>query len=206
MEKFQTEIKRIQKNANTPILSELRSILLKSLFEGLKSVEPETLIKNSVQISKDNRSEIILSIKDITRSSIVNYKIDLSRINKIIMIGGGKATGAMVKESINAATKLEEENIHCEVIDPRTLVPLDKKTILNSVEKTGKLLIVDEGCKTCSVSAEIAAIVAEEGFKYLKKNIIRLNTPDVPIPYSQKLEKEIIPNTKSIQDNVKKLI
>ncbi len=116
------------------------------------------------------------------------------------------ATGNMVHESIKAATKLKEENIQCEVIDPRTLVPLDKKTILNSVEKTGKLLIVDEGCKTCSVSAEIAAMVAEEGFQYLKKNIIRLNTPDVPIPYSQKLEKAIIPNAKSIQDKVKKLI
>ena len=115
------------------------------------------------------------------------------------------ATGNMVHESIKATTKLKEENIQCEVIDPRTLVPLDKKTILDSVEKTGKLLIVDEGCKNCSVSAEIAAMVAEEGFQYLKKNIIRLNTPDVPIPYAQKLEKEIIPNAKSIQDNVKKL-
>lgn len=115
------------------------------------------------------------------------------------------ATGAMVSESINAARKLEAENIHCEVIDPRTLVPLDKDSILNSVEKTGRLLIVDEGCKTCSVSAEIAAFVAEEGFQYLKKRIIRLNTPDVPIPYSPNLEKVIIPNAKLIQENVKKL-
>ncbi len=116
------------------------------------------------------------------------------------------ATGAMVKESINAAMKLEKENIHCEVIDPRTLVPLDKRTILNSVEKTGRLLVVDEGCKTCSVSAEIAAMVAEEGFQYLKKGIIRLNTPDVPIPYAPNLEKSIIPNAKLIQQNVKKLV
>jgi pyruvate dehydrogenase E1 component beta subunit len=116
------------------------------------------------------------------------------------------ATGAMVTESINAAQKLETENIHCEVIDPRTLVPLDKKTILNSVEKTGRLLIVDEGCKTCSVSSEIAALVAEEGFQFLKKNIIRLNTPDVPIPYADKLEKALIPNAKSIQENVKRLM
>jgi pyruvate dehydrogenase E1 component beta subunit len=116
------------------------------------------------------------------------------------------ATGAMVQESIKAATKLKEDNIQCEVIDPRTLVPMDKKSILNSVEKTGKLIIVDEGCKTCSVSAEIAAFVAEEGFQYLKKNIIRINTPDVPIPYSPNLEKEIIPNAKLIQNYVKKLI
>ena len=102
--------------------------------------------------------------------------------------------------------KLEEENIHCEVIDPRTLVPMDKNTILNSVEKTGKLIIVDEGCKTCSMSAEVAAFVAEEGFQYLKKNIIRINTPDVPIPYSPKLEKQIVPNAKLIQIKVKKLI
>jgi len=112
----------------------------------------------------------------------------------------------MVHESIKAAAKLKEENIYCEVIDPRTLVPLDKKAILNSVEKTGKLLIVDEGCKTCSVSAEIAAIVAEEGFQYLKKNIIRLNTPDTPIPYAKNLERAVIPNAKSIQANVKKLV
>lgn len=116
------------------------------------------------------------------------------------------ATGAMVQESLKAARTLEGENIHCEVIDPRTLVPLDKKTILNSVEKTGKLVIVDEGCKTCSVSAEIAAFVAEEGFEYLKKNIVRVNTPDVPIPYSPKLESKVIPNAKLIQENVKKLI
>jgi len=116
------------------------------------------------------------------------------------------ATGMMVHESIKAAAKLKEENIYCEVIDPRTLVPLDKKAILNSVEKTGKLLIVDEGCKTCSVSAEIAAIVAEEGFQYLKKNIIRLNTPDTPIPYAKNLERAVIPNAKSIQANVKKLV
>ena len=116
------------------------------------------------------------------------------------------ATGAMVQESIKAATKLKEDNIQCEVIDPRTLVPMDKKSILNSVEKTGKLIIVDEGCKTCSVSAEIAAFVAEEGFQYLKKKIIRINTPDVPIPYSPNLEKEIIPNAKLIQNYVKQLI
>jgi len=116
------------------------------------------------------------------------------------------ATGAMVQESIIAANKLKEENIQCEVIDPRTLVPMDKKTILNSVEKTGKLIIVDEGCKTCSVSAEIAAFVAEEGFQYLKKPILRINTPDIPIPYSPNLEKAIIPNAKLIQENVMKLI
>jgi pyruvate/2-oxoglutarate/acetoin dehydrogenase E1 component len=116
------------------------------------------------------------------------------------------ATGAMVQESIIAATKLKEDNIQCEVIDPRTLVPMDKKSILNSVEKTGKLIIVDEGCKTCSVSAEIAAFVAEEGFQYLKKPILRINTPDIPIPYAPNLEKAIIPNAKLIQENVKKLI
>jgi pyruvate dehydrogenase E1 component beta subunit len=116
------------------------------------------------------------------------------------------ATGAMIQESLNAANKLKEENINCEVIDPRTLVPMDKNTILKSVEKTGKLVIVDEGCKTCSVSSEIAAFVVEEGFQYLKKKVVRINTPDVPIPYSPNLEKQIIPNAKLIQQNVKNLI
>jgi pyruvate dehydrogenase E1 component beta subunit len=137
-----------------------------------------------------------------------NYKIPFGKARKftegddVTII----ATGAMVSESVNATRKLAEENISCEVIDPRTLVPLDKDSILNSVEKTGRLLIVDEGCKTCSVSAEIAAIVAEEGFQFLKKSIIRLNTPDVPIPYADKLEKALIPNAKSIQQMVKKLV
>ncbi|MFX0034366.1 MAG: alpha-ketoacid dehydrogenase subunit beta [Candidatus Hermodarchaeota archaeon] len=116
------------------------------------------------------------------------------------------ATGAMVQECIITANKLKEDNIHCEVIDPRTLVPMDKETILNSVEKTGKLIIVDEGCKTCSVSAEIAAFVAEEGFHYLKKPILRINTPDIPIPYAPNLENAIVPNAKLIQENIKKII
>jgi pyruvate dehydrogenase E1 component beta subunit len=115
------------------------------------------------------------------------------------------ATGAMVQESLKATTKLKGEGVNCEVIDPRTLVPMDKETILNSVEKTGKLVIVDEGCKTCSVSSEIAAFVAEEGFQYLKKKIVRINTPNVPIPYSPNLEKQIIPNAKLIQSEVKNL-
>ncbi|MFX1274227.1 MAG: alpha-ketoacid dehydrogenase subunit beta [Promethearchaeota archaeon] len=113
------------------------------------------------------------------------------------------ATGAMVHESIMAAKNLKKENINCEVIDPRTLVPLDKNTILNSVKKTGLLVIVDEGCKTCSVSAEIAALVAEEGFDYLKQKIVRINTPDVPIPYAPILEKQIIPSASLIEDIVK---
>ena len=65
---------------------------------------------------------------------------------------------------------------------------------------------MDEGCKTCSVSAEIAAFVAEEGFHYLKKPILRINTPDIPIPYAPNLENAIVPNAKLIQENIKKLI
>ena len=114
------------------------------------------------------------------------------------------ATGAMVHESIIAAQNLKKENIHCEVIDPRTLVPLDKKAILDSVKKTGTLVIVDEGCKTCSVSAEIAALVAEEGFDYLNQKIVRINTPDVPIPYAPVLEKKIIPSAPLIEKTIKK--
>ena len=116
------------------------------------------------------------------------------------------ATLYMVHKVLNAAKKLEEEEISAEVVDPRTLVPLDKETIINSVKKTGRVVIVTEDCKTAGVSAEIAAIIAEETLDYLDAPIKRVANPDVPIPFSPPLESYVIPDEKRIIEAVKEVV
>jgi pyruvate dehydrogenase E1 component beta subunit len=105
----------------------------------------------------------------------------------------GISTG--VHASLQAANKLNEEGISAEVIDPRTLVPLDSDTILNSVARTGRLVIVDPAHTTCSAAAEISAIVAEKAFDCLKAPIIRVTTPDTQIPFSPAIEKQLYPDS-----------
>ncbi len=98
------------------------------------------------------------------------------------------AIGGMVPRALQAADSLAEEGISAEVLDPRTLVPLDKQAILDSVAKTGRLVVVDMAHKTCSAASEIAAIVAMEGFWSLQAPIQRLGTANVHIPFSTALE------------------
>jgi len=116
------------------------------------------------------------------------------------------ATLYMVHKALTAAEQLSKEGISTEVIDPRTLVPLDKQTIVKSVKKTGRLVVVSEDCKTAGVSAEITAIVAEEALDYLDAPIRRIAEPDTPIPFSPALEKFVIPNEKSIAKAVKEIV
>jgi pyruvate/2-oxoglutarate/acetoin dehydrogenase E1 component len=116
------------------------------------------------------------------------------------------ATLYMVHKALGAAGRLEKEGISVEVVDPRTLTPLDKKAIINSVKKTGRIVIVSEDCKTAGVSAEIAAIVAEEAIDYLDAPIKRVTAPDTPIPFSPPLEQFVIPNEKSIVKAVKEVV
>jgi len=106
-----------------------------------------------------------------------------------------------VKTSLSAAKKLEEDGINVEVVDPRTLAPLDKQTILDSVKKTGRLVIVETDFKTAGVGAEIAAIVAEEAMEYLDAPIKRVATADIPISFTN--EKYILPNEEAIIKAVK---
>ena len=94
------------------------------------------------------------------------------------------AIGAMVRHALRAAEMLTSEGISVEVIDPRTLFPLDEETILRSVRKTGRLVVVDEARTTCSAASEIAAIAAEKAFHSLKAPVRRVTVPDVAIPYS----------------------
>ena len=105
------------------------------------------------------------------------------------------ATAYMVSRALNAAEKLQKEKgISLEVIDPRTIVPFDKKTVLDSVKKTGRLVVFTEECETGSFAGQVAAIVADEGFDYLDAPIKRVNAPDTPVPYGMYLEDVWIPD------------
>ena len=116
------------------------------------------------------------------------------------------ATLYMVHKTLNSAKMLEKEGISVEVIDPRTLTPFDKQAIIKSIKKTGRLVIVSEDCKTAGVSAEIAAVVAEEAIDYLDAPIKRVAEPDTPIPFSPPLEQYVIPDEKAIVKAVKEVI
>lgn len=113
-------------------------------------------------------------------------KADVKREGKNITI---VATHAMIPEALAAAEEVAAKGIEVEVVDPRTLTPLDTDTILKSVKKTGRLLVADEDNKICGVAAEISAVVAEEAIYYLKAPIIRNCSPDTPVPFSPPLEK-----------------
>ena len=113
----------------------------------------------------------------------------------------------MVQKAILAAAELENVGIHAEIIDLRTIVPLDKNAVLDSVRKTGRLLIVDEDYLSFGLSGEISAIVAENLDSIsLKAPVKRLAVPDVPIPYSRPLEQFVIPQVESIVDAAERLV
>ena len=116
------------------------------------------------------------------------------------------AISYMVVEALLAAKELQEQDIDVEVIDPRTLKPLDEEIILNSVKKTGRLMIADTGWKTGGVNAEIAALVAEKGFKYLKAPIRRVACPDVPTPSSYVLEGAFYRGSRDIINSVREMM
>jgi len=116
------------------------------------------------------------------------------------------ATMMMVHKSIRAAEELSRKGIDVEIVDPRTLVPLDKRTIVDSVKKTGRAVIVSEDCRTGGVAAEIASMIVEEAFDYLDAPIRRVSGMDVPIPYSPVLEGAAIPQEENIIDAVRGVI
>ena len=112
------------------------------------------------------------------------------------------ATGLMVGEAVKAADDLRPR-VSVEVVDPRTIVPLDEEAILRSLEKTGRLVVVDEDYERCGFSAEVAAIAAEKGFRHLEAPVSRVATPNVPIPYSPVLEKHVLPDKEKIIRGIK---
>jgi pyruvate/2-oxoglutarate/acetoin dehydrogenase E1 component len=116
------------------------------------------------------------------------------------------AIGAMVPRSLSASEQLNGDGISMEIIDPRTVSPLDTDTILRSVKKTGLLLIVDEAFSPCGLGAEIAAQIGERGFDELDAPIRRLNGAFAPTPYSPTLEKVMTPSVEDIANAVRELM
>jgi pyruvate dehydrogenase E1 component beta subunit len=107
-----------------------------------------------------------------------------------------------VRPTITVAEEMEADGVSVEVIDPRTIVPLDTKTILDSVEKTGRLVVVDPAHQSCSVASEISSIVAQEGFWSLQAPIQRVTSLDVHFTFSPALEHLVYPNEDKIADAI----
>lgn len=129
-------------------------------------------------------------------------KVDIKRKGEDVTI---VATARMVHTALGAAEKLAADGISAEVLDPRTLCPLDGEGILESVKKTHRLVIVHEEVKFAGSGAEIAAMAAEEAFDYLDAPIVRVGAPFCPVPFSQPLEQAFIPSESQIIDAVRKV-
>lgn len=114
--------------------------------------------------------------------------------------------GKIIKEAYKAAEKLAEEGIECEIIDLRTVRPMDKHTILESVKKTNRLVILEEAWPFGNVATEITYIVQNEAFDYLDAPIIKINTADTPAPFSPVLMEEWLPNSEEVIKAVKKVL
>ncbi|RYM05089.1 alpha-ketoacid dehydrogenase subunit beta [Sporolactobacillus sp. THM7-7] len=122
-------------------------------------------------------------------------KAEIKRIGKDLTIIG---IGKQVHTALKAADRLAEKGFEAEVIDPRTLSPLDEETMIHSVKKTGRLIIVDEAYPRCSAATDIAAIVGEKAFDYLDTPIKRVTAPHSPVPFSPSLEKLYLPSPEKI--------
>lgn len=116
------------------------------------------------------------------------------------------AIGKQVHTALTAADQLAKKGIEVEVIDPRSLSPLDSETILTSVEKTNRLIVIDEANPRCSMATDIAALVADEGFDFLDAPIKRITAPHTPVPFSPPLEDLYLPNPENVIQAVSKLL
>jgi 2-oxoisovalerate dehydrogenase E1 component beta subunit len=114
--------------------------------------------------------------------------------------------GAMVHTALDAAKQLETEGVQAEVLDLRTLAPLDRESILASVAKTSRALLLYEARRTGGIGGELAAIIAEEAFEYLDAPILRIASEDTPVPYSPPLEAAFLPNVEKVVAGAKRLI
>jgi len=175
---------------------------------GLKVVCPATaydakgLIKSAI---RDNDPVLYFEHKGLYR----RIKEDLPAEDYTVPIGKAKVVregtdlsiityGAMVWVALEAAAALEKEGASVEVVDLRTLVPLDRETICASVRKTSKVLLLHEDTKTGGMAGELAVTITEEVFEYLDGPIVRVTAPDTPIPYSTPLEDAFLPNAAKV--------
>jgi pyruvate/2-oxoglutarate/acetoin dehydrogenase E1 component len=115
---------------------------------------------------------------------------------------GGDVTlvgmGATVKTALQAAQQLAKEGIECEVVDLRSLQPLDEATVLSSLEKTGRLVVVDESTPRCGIASDIAALCVDKGFDFLNAPVKRVTAPHTPVPFAGVLERAFIPSAEKI--------
>lgn len=182
---------------------------------GLKIAIPSTpydakgLLKAAI---RDNNPVVVFEHIDLYRSSG-----DIPEEDYVVPLGQAQvrrpgqdvtviATGVLVGRALEAASTLAKDGVEVEVIDPRTLVPFDRATILASARKTGRAIIAEEGPKTGGEGAEIAAILAEEAFAELRAPIVRLASPDVPAPFSPILERSVMTSPAQIVEAVTRLL
>ena len=116
-----------------------------------------------------------------------------------------QALGRMVHIAIEAADKLAEDGIQCEIVDPRTTSPLDEESIIESVENTGKLVIVDEASPRCGMAADIASLVATQAFDSLKAPVVNVTPPHTPVPFCDELEDLYIPDAAKVEAAVRRV-
>jgi len=181
---------------------------------GIKVIMPATpadakgLLKSAI---RDSNPVMFIEHKSLynTKGHVPDgdYTIPIGKAN--IVREGTNVTlvsySRQVLNCLDAAESLSKEGIEAEVIDLRSLTPLDTETILNSVSKTNRVVIVEEDCKTAGVGAEIAAMISNEGFEFLKAPVKRVAALDTPLPCADSLENVIIPSVMEITRHVKKI-
>ena len=178
-----------------------------SFVPGIKVIMPATpyeakgLLKSAI---RDNNTVLFFEHKKLyamkgdvpeEEYTIPIGKADIKRPGSDVTI---VTYALMVHKSLAAAEQLTKQGIDCEVVDLRTVDPIDHETVLESVKKTGHLVVVQETWRECSVSSEVAAIVAEEALEYLDGPIARVTAKDVPVPFSPVLENYVLPNEADI--------
>lgn len=186
-----------------------------SYFAGLKVLVPSS--------PYDAKGLLIAAIRDNDPVIFCEHKLLYEMVEEVpdesylipfgeanILREGGDVTvvafSRMVHIASEAAAQLEKEGIECELIDPRTTSPLDTDTIMESVEETGRLVIVDESGPRCGMASDIAAFVAEEGFSLLKAPIMKVTPPHVPIPAAPNLEQLYIPDAAQVSAAVHRVM
>jgi len=188
---------------------------LVSHFPGLKVVVPSTaqelkgLLKTAI---RDDNPVIVFEHKmEYNKKYMIDDVVEPIPFGKANVLRNGTditivATSSLVMKAQEAAEVLEKEGISVEVIDLRTIIPLDREAIIESVKKTGKLIIADESHDFCGVASGLTADILDDVFYYLDAPIGRISTPNVPLPFSPALEFPIIPSTEKIIEKVREIL
>jgi 2-oxoisovalerate dehydrogenase E1 component beta subunit len=183
---------------------------------GLKIVQPATaydakgLIKSAI---RDDDPVLFFEHKYLYRRVKESLPVEefVVPIGKAIVRRAGRdlsiiTDGAMVWVALDAATALEAEGIDAEVVDLRTLLPLDEETILASVARTGKAIILHEATRTGGIGAEVAAVISEKCFEHLDAPLVRVTAPDTPVPFAPGMEAFFLPNAEKVRRAARALV